>query len=149
MERNSAHSIFVYLTGNTTYVLHYTHTYLSSSLHSTTQMGPSLSRSWDRLAFPSTWRSYVTPRPLPGLAWLLGLACPGSCSQLACSSYSHKSHIQVFLQLSHEAWIILHILNIMSTGHITSTHIGIMVSLLVLPPSYCGRHSSMFWFRRS
>jgi hypothetical protein len=42
------------------------------------------------------------PPPLPGLAWLLGLACPGFCYQLAPSSCFHKSHIQVFLQLSHE-----------------------------------------------
>ncbi len=52
----------------------------AASLCSTKRMGLSLSLSQDTLAFPSTWWGYATPaRPLPGLAWLLGLACPDIC----------------------------------------------------------------------
>jgi hypothetical protein len=37
-----------------------------------------------------------------GLAWLLGLAYPNFCCLSVHSRLSHKSHIQVSLQLSHE-----------------------------------------------
>ncbi len=58
-------------------VLHLT--YLRSQSLQHHENGSISSHSQDRL--PSLPR--VTPCPLPSLAWLLGLACPGFCYQLA------------------------------------------------------------------
>ncbi len=64
------------------------------SLRSTTRIGPSMSHSQKRLPSHPRGGAMLPPHPLPGLAWLLGLACSCFCYQFAHTSCSHKSYKQ-------------------------------------------------------